>query len=73
MLNANDEVVLLVCRGAGFPTCCIADFPVGRPRADAGAQNLSPSAGWETRDTADWEVCATNPASGFGVNPHAKT
>jgi tetratricopeptide (TPR) repeat protein len=39
--------------GAGFPTCCIADFQVGRPC------EIETSAGWETRDTADLEVCAT--------------
>jgi hypothetical protein len=37
---------------AGFQTCCIADFQVGRTR-DAAA-------GLETRDTADLEVCATS-------------
>ena len=46
-------------RTAGFPTCCTADFPIGRPfRSRARAVNER-SAGWETRDTADWEVCGT--------------
>src|SRR5688572_30983063 len=36
---------------AGFQTCCIADFQVGRV--------FWRSAGLETRDTADLEVCAT--------------
>jgi DNA polymerase III alpha subunit len=40
-------------RSAGFQTCCIADFQIGRPSA-----NLQP-AGLETCDTADLEVCAT--------------
>jgi len=38
---------------AGFQTCCIADFQVGRL-----LENARP-AGLETRDTADLEVCAT--------------
>src|SRR5208282_4571254 len=37
---------------AGFQTCCIADFKIG------GA--CERSAGLETRDTADLEVCATS-------------
>src|ERR1019366_10313248 len=40
-------------RSAGFQTCCIADFQVGRV-----LENARP-AGLETRDTADLEVCAT--------------
>jgi hypothetical protein len=40
-------------RSAGFQTCCIADFQVGRM-----LENARP-AGLETRDTADLEVCAT--------------
>ena len=40
-------------RSAGFPTCRIADFPIG----DAGI--VRRHAGLETRDTADLEVCAT--------------
>jgi hypothetical protein len=42
---------------AGFQTCCIADFQVGRTPA------VVPSAGLETRDTADLEVCATGVAA----------
>jgi hypothetical protein len=42
---------LAALRGAGFQTCCVADFQVGI--ADL------PPAGLETRDTADLEVCAT--------------
>jgi len=42
---------------AGFLTCCIADFPVGRTLA------VVQSAGLETRDTADLEVCATGVAA----------
>jgi hypothetical protein len=42
---------LPILRGAGFQTCCIADFQVGLAA-------LRP-AGLETRDTADLEVCAT--------------
>ena len=72
MLNPNDEVERSVCRGAGFPTCCITDFPVGWAREDSGAQNLLPPAGWETRDTADLGVGATIPNSGFGLKPHSK-
>jgi hypothetical protein len=40
-------------RGAGFPTCCIADFQVGK------GLGIPWFAGLETRDTADLEVCAT--------------
>jgi len=40
-------------RSAGFPTCCIADFLIGKLSDVAG------SAGLETRDTAELEVCAT--------------
>ena len=32
---------------AGFPTCCIADFLIGRPF------DVARSAGWETCETAD--------------------
>ena len=42
---------------AGFQTCCIADFQVGRALAVVQA------AGWETRDTADLEVGATGVAA----------
>jgi hypothetical protein len=42
---------------AGFQTCCIADFQVGRTSA------IVQSAGLETRDTADLEVCATGVAA----------
>jgi hypothetical protein len=42
---------------AGFQTCCIADFQVGRTPA------VVQSAGLETRDTADLEVCATGVAA----------
>ena len=40
-------------RSAGFPTCCIADFLIGRPF------DVARSAGWETCETADLKVCAT--------------
>ena len=46
-------------RTAGFPTCCIADFPIGRPFRSRVRPVAQQSAGWETRDTADWEVCGT--------------
>jgi hypothetical protein len=42
-----------LARSAGFQTCCVADFQVGR------AWNIARLAGLETRDTADLEVCAT--------------
>ena len=38
---------------AGFQTCCVADFQIGV------AYEVARSAGLETRDTADLEVCAT--------------
>ena len=40
-------------RSAGFQTCRIADFQVGK------TLKSTPFAGLETRDTADLEVCAT--------------
>ena len=42
---------------AGFQACCIADFQVGSWAIDTGL------AGWETCDTADWDVCATRAES----------
>ena len=51
----------VVCN-AGFQTCCIADFQVGRPH------NLPRAAGLETRDAADLEVCATTG----GTSPREK-
>jgi hypothetical protein len=42
---------LAALRGAGFQTCCVADFQVGI--------TALPPAGLETRDTADLEVCVT--------------
>ena len=45
-------------RSAGFPTCCVADFPVGRAR-QSWRRNRSVGAGLETRDTAGLEACAT--------------
>jgi hypothetical protein len=41
-------------------TCCIADFQIGRPDEYRTRHLVERHAGWETRDTADWEVCATN-------------
>jgi len=38
-------------RSAGFQTCRMADFQVGK------ALGITPFAGLETRDTADLEVC----------------
>jgi hypothetical protein len=45
-------------RSAGFQTCCIADFQVGK------ALGIREFTGLETRDTADLEVCATVVVSG---------
>jgi len=42
-----------------FPTGCIADFQIGRPSKGRRHQLAVQPAGWETRDTADLEVCAT--------------
>ncbi|HEY1790271.1 MAG TPA: SCO family protein [Verrucomicrobiae bacterium] len=42
-------------RIAGFQTCCIADFQIGK------SHEVAPSAGLETCDTADLEVCGTSP------------
>ena len=45
---------------AGFLTCRIADFPVGWASEPKRPPELSPRpAGWKTRETADWKVCAT--------------
>ena len=44
-------------RSAGFQTCRIADFQVGK------ALGITQFAGLETRDTADLEVCATGAVS----------
>jgi len=63
--NPNSEVGLRPAR-SGFPTCWIADFQVGGAHVSRNAQQRPPPAGWETRDTADLEVCATNSASEFG-------
>lgn len=41
-------------RSGGFQTCCIADFQIGSMR------DAVRSAGLETRDTADLEVCAAS-------------
>ena len=41
------------------PTCCIADFQIGRPSKRRMRQLAVPPPGLETRDTADLEVCAT--------------
>ena len=46
-------------RSAGFQTCCIADFPICRPRKNPALGIVQRPAGLETRDTADSEVCAT--------------
>jgi uncharacterized membrane protein YgcG len=67
-LNPNSEVGPPADGSAGFQTCCIADFQVGRPRHNQNAQKCPPIAGLETRDTAGLEVCATNSASEFGLN-----
>jgi hypothetical protein len=47
------KVALFRLRSAGFQTCCIADFQIGK-RFD-----VVRSAGLETGDTADLEVRAT--------------
>ncbi len=52
-LTARMEVVGSANRSAGFQTCRIADFPIG------DGDEVLGSAGLETRDTADLEVCAT--------------
>ncbi len=39
-------------RSAGFPTCCIADFPIGVPSKNESLADL------EARDSADLEVGA---------------
>ena len=44
-------------RTAGFPTRWIADFPIGGGSVSRVCQWGVPPAGWETRETADLEVC----------------
>ena len=44
---------------AGFQTCCIADVPIGGGRKSGARSSGGRRAGWETRDTADLEVCGT--------------
>ena len=48
-------------RGAGFKTCCAADFQIGT------GWNVAVGAGLEARDTADLEVCATRQEEGVIV------
>src|SRR5437899_216998 len=52
-MNRERNRTALNSRSAGFQTCCVADFQVGRPHF------VSRHAGLETRDPADLEVCAT--------------
>jgi len=66
-LNLNSEVGRRLDRSAGFSTCCIADFQVGWPLENVAAPNCPSPAGWETRDAADWEVCATSSPLEFGM------
>jgi hypothetical protein len=47
----------------GFQTCCVADFQIG------GTAFAGLPAGWEARDTADLEVCATGPTAWRTVPP----
>ena len=47
------ELLPILGRSAGFQTCRVADFQVGR------ANDVAWSAGLETRDTADLEIGAT--------------
>ena len=58
------RIGILPVRTAGFPTCRIADFLIGRPFRNQACPVSGPSAGWETRDTADWEVCGRLAAQG---------
>jgi hypothetical protein len=44
---------------AGFQTGCIADVPIGGAWKSGGRLSGGRHAGWETRDTADLEVCGT--------------
>jgi hypothetical protein len=43
-------------RSAGFQTCRVADFPIGK------SCNPAVAAGLEARDTAELKVCATSQA-----------
>jgi len=54
-------------RTAGFPTCCIADFPIGRLSVRRARQWVVLPAGWETRETADLEVCGTKKPAAPGA------
>jgi hypothetical protein len=46
----------------------VGSLLVGQPRRNESAQKAPPPAGWETRDTADLEVCAANSTSESGLN-----
>ena len=50
-------------RAAGFQTCRIADFPIGGSTVCRARLFDVPPAGWETRETADLEVCGTKKAA----------
>jgi hypothetical protein len=52
---------------AGFQTCRIADFQVGK------VLGITQFAGLETRDTADLEVCATVVVYGCALLTSAPT
>jgi len=50
-------------RSAGFQTCCVADFQIGRAWKYLARPVEVRPAGLETCDTADLEVCATISAN----------
>jgi len=51
-----------------FPNLLYRRLPSRLTRESPGSQNCPLSAGLETRDTADLEVCATNSTSEFGYS-----
>jgi hypothetical protein len=53
----------LLARGAGFQTCCIADFLIGRPSDFLTLSRRTRAAGSEACDTADLELCDTTRMS----------
>jgi hypothetical protein len=48
---------------------CTAGFPIGGSSEHRACQFGVQPAGWETRETADLEVCGTKITNNFGRHP----
>jgi hypothetical protein len=66
--NPAQRSAKLQSRSAGFQTCCIADFQIGGRGQFGARRHVGRFAGWETRDTADWEVCASTQVCATSEN-----